>query len=92
MRVICRSIRMHQNIEGLTIGILSGVCIIYGFQTRVKYPLWVIKSYDHPWVLLALLILSLYLFQVNRIIGALMILITTALIIDGIIFTRTLKM
>ena len=83
---------MNKYLEGLIIGILSGICIIYGFQTRVKYPLWMVKAYDHPWIILLLIIVSLYTLQVNEKIGALLLIITLAMIVDGIIFTRSLKL
>jgi len=83
---------MNEYLEGIIIGILSAICIIYGFQTRVKYPLWVVKIYDHPWIILVMLLLSLHILQSNNKIGALLLLLTFALIVDGIIFTRTLKM
>ena len=79
-------------IEGVVLGVLAGVCIIYGFQTRVKYPLWMVKSYDHPWIILVLILLSVYVLQHNAKIGAMLLIMTMALIIDGIIFTRTLKL
>jgi hypothetical protein len=82
---------MNQYLEGLIIGILSAICIIYAFQTRVKYPLWMIKVYDHPWIILILILLSLYILQFNEKIGAMLFIITMAMIIDGVIFTRTLK-
>ena len=82
---------MNEYLEGLIIGILSAICIIYGFQTRVKYPLWMVKMYDHPWIILILILLSLYVLQNNQKIGALLVLITCALIIDGVIFIRSLK-
>jgi len=81
-----------QYIEGIVLGVLAGVCIIYGFQTRVKYPLWMVKSYDHPWIILVLILLSVYVLQHNAKIGAMLLIMTMALIIDGIIFTRTLKL
>lgn len=83
---------MNEYLEGLIIGLLSAICIIYGFQTRVKYPLWMVKMYDHPWIILILVLLSVYVLQSNQKIGALLLLITSALIIDGVIFTRSLKM
>jgi hypothetical protein len=82
---------MNENLEGLIVGILAAICIIYGFQTRVKYPLWMVKMYDHPWIILILVLLSVYVLQHNQKIGALLTLITAALIIDGVIFTRSLK-
>jgi succinate dehydrogenase hydrophobic anchor subunit len=81
-----------QYIEGILLGVLAGVCIIYGFQTRVKYPLWMVKSYDHPWIILVFILLSVYVLQHNAKIGAMLLIMTMALIIDGIIFTRTLKL
>ena len=82
---------MNEYIEGILIGILAGICIIYGFQTRVKYPLWMVKAYDHPWIILILILLSVYVLQQNEKIGAMLLIITIAMIIDGVIFTRTLK-
>ena len=82
---------MNEYIEGIIIGILAGICIIYGFQTRVKYPLWMVKAYDHPWIILILILLSIYVLQHNEKIGAMLLIITIAMIIDGVIFTRTLK-
>jgi hypothetical protein len=75
-------------VEGFLIGILSAVCVIYAFQTRVKYPLWIVKMYDHPSILLLTLILALYVFLINQKVGALLLLIISALIVDGILFAR----
>ena len=83
---------MSEYLEALIIGILAGICVIYSFQTRVKYPLWIIKIYDHPWILLLLILISVYALKYNQTIGALLVLITCALIVDGFIFTRTLKL
>jgi hypothetical protein len=82
---------MNEYIEGIVIGILAGICIIYGFQTRIKYPLWIVKIYDHPWIILVMILLSVHVLQNNQKVGALLLLLTLALIVDGIIFTRTLK-
>ena len=82
---------MSSYLENFIIGILAGICIIYSFQTRVKYPLWIIKIYDHPRILLLLVLLSLYTLQHNVTIGSLLCLITFAFIVDGLIFTRALK-
>jgi hypothetical protein len=83
---------MSNCLEYFVIGILAGICVIYSFQTRVKYPLWIVRIYDHPWILLLLVLLSFYTLQYNQTIGALLSLITCAFIVDGFIFTRTLKL
>jgi hypothetical protein len=88
---ICRSTSlMNKYLEGLIIGILAGVCIIYGFQTRVQYRVWMVKAYDHPWIIY-FNISSLKYLQINEKIGAMLLIISIAMIVDGIIFSRNLK-
>jgi uncharacterized protein (DUF58 family) len=81
---------IHQGIEGLLIGVLAAATIIYAFQTRVKYPDVVLKTMDHPWLLLLLTIAILFVFKWSGTIAAFLLLLLLAFVMDTMIFARPL--
>jgi hypothetical protein len=78
-------------LEGVVLGGLAAVVLIYALQTRVLYPLWMLQTYDHPWILLVLFVVSILVFQVHPRIGAYLILVTLAILVDGLLFVRHLE-
>ena len=76
-------------LEGVTIGALAAISIIYTFQTRVPYPKWVLQAYDKPWVFLLLLVVGVILLYHSPAIGALVLLLLGAVWIDGLLFARS---
>ena len=73
-------------LTGLSVGILSGVTLLYALQPKVIYPAWMIATFDHPWLFIPLLILAAYVASMNPALGALLALIIIALISDRVLF------
>lgn len=78
-----------QILQGLVIGALAAISIIYTFQTRVPYPTWMLQAYDKPWVFLLLFVAALFLMTQHAVLGALMLLLLAALAMDGLLFARS---
>lgn len=78
-------------VQGLAIGALAAISIIYTFQTRVPYPSWMLQLYDKPWLFLVLILVAVALFYHHNAIGALLLLLLGAVWIDGLIFARPLQ-
>jgi len=89
MTNICRmGIGTTNIVEGLTVGILAGLCIIYAFQTRNAFPRWLISLYDKPWLILILLSLAVLLYKYSRRISVLLIILIISMCIEVYIFTK----
>lgn len=78
-----------QVVQGLAIGALAAISIIYTFQTRVPYPAWVLQAYDKPWVFLVLFLTAAIVFYEHRSIGAMLLLLLGAVWMDGLLFARS---
>ncbi len=78
-------------IKYLLIGLLAGYCIFYSFASHTVYPRSIIYIFDHPWIILMLLLLSILLFEWSNKLGAIAILIVTAFVVDAIIFCRPIQ-
>lgn len=74
--------------NGLLVGILAAICILYVFQIKNPYPLWILKSFEKPWVILILFILGVLLLGFNKEAGVLIIIISVALFVDKFLFAR----
>lgn len=80
---------MHFEIfEALLLGSLAAVTIIYTFQTRVLYPEWLLKSYEHPWIYLCVIIVAIFIGQSSPRIAAMIVLLLIALIFDWVLFAH----
>ena len=82
---------ISKSIEALLIGALAAITIIYTFQTRIAYPEWVLQSYEHPWIFLCALVLSIVFMGVNPRIGAMLMLLLIALWMDWVLFARKIN-
>lgn len=74
--------------NGLLVGILAAICILYVFQIKQPYPIWILKSFEKPWVMLILFIMGVLLLGFNKEAGVLIIIISVALFIDKFLFAR----
>lgn len=79
---------MIQLVEALLIGVFGAVTILYTFQTKVAYPLWLLQGYEHPWVFLLGSILALFVIKYSPRIGVMLLLLVLAVWMDGILFAR----
>jgi hypothetical protein len=75
-------------INGLLVGILAGFCILYVFQLSKPYPLWMLKIFEHPWILLIMFIIGVLLLNSNIEAGVLLLILTTALVFDKLLLLR----
>jgi hypothetical protein len=75
-------------IKYLLIGIFSGYLIIYGLRPSIPYPETILELYDNIWLLLILIIINLYVYIWDKILGVLMCLSIIALIFDMIQFAK----
>jgi hypothetical protein len=75
-------------IKGILCGILSAFLIIYGLRPAVPYPDALLEFFENPWLFLILLLATYYVFIWDHMLGALLLLSTSSLIFDYIVFTR----
>jgi len=76
--------------NGLLVGILVAFTILYVFQIKNPYPLWILKTFEKSLVLLLLLFLGIIFLGFNKEAGVLIIILTLALFIDKFLFARQL--
>lgn len=79
---------VHQMIEAVVIGALAAASVLYTFQTRAQYPAWLLRSFDHPWILLVLFLVALFLFPWSPRIAVMLIFLALALWMDAILFSK----
>lgn len=75
-------------LEGILIGIIAALVILYGLRPSEAYPSWMLISYDHPWVFLVLLLVIGYIAAYHRLLGALLFLLVASLYVDLLLFGR----
>ena len=77
--------------NGLIVGILAAICILYVFQVKTPYPIWILKSFEKGWVLFILFLLGVVFLGFNKEAGVLLIIISVALFIDKFLFARNIE-
>lgn len=75
-------------LEGILIGAIGGLVILYGLRPTEAYPAWMLIPYDHPWVFLVLLLVIVYIGAYHRLIGGLLFLLVASLYVDLVLFGR----
>lgn len=75
-------------LEGILIGVIAALVILYGLRPSEAYPSWMLVPYDHPWVFLVLLLIIGYITAYHRLLGALLFLLVASLYVDLILFGR----
>jgi hypothetical protein len=75
-------------IEGLLIGILATFVLLFSFQTHVPYPLIMVKTIEHPWIIALMYILAIIIGRVSPKLSVLLILLLTAFVMEIFLFTR----
>ena len=75
-------------LEGLLVGILSAICLIYAFQTRVVYPKFILVTLEEPWILAAFTVIAILISSWSSRISALLLLCISALLVDKLVFAR----
>lgn len=74
--------------NGLVVGIVAGLVILYGLQPKQAYPSWMLVPYDHPWLFLVALFVIGYVMMFHRVLGALLFLLVASLYADLVIFGK----
>ena len=77
--------------KSLLIGVSAGICFLYAFQTRIPLPIWALNMYNHPWIILIVIVLIVLVSEWSDKIGALLLLILVALLINYTIFIRKIE-
>ncbi len=75
-------------LEGFVTGVLAASVIIYGFQTRMEYPPFLLHMINHPWMIVVAIVLGLVMLDKSPHIGALLLLWILAFVIDIALFSR----
>ena len=75
--------------QGLVMGALAAISIIYTFQTRVPYPSWMLHAYGQPWIFVLVFTVGLILMFQHAAIGAMLLLLLLAVAMDGLLFARS---
>ena len=79
---------MIQLIEAALVGAFAAITVLYTFQTKVPYPMWLVQSYEHPWVFLILALITIFIGKVSPRIAVMLLLLILAVWMDGILFVR----
>ena len=77
---------INDSVEGLVVGVLAAITIIYAFNTQVPYPEPLLQALHHPWVILILFAIAVMLFHWSRTASVLMILMLLAFCMDVYVF------
>lgn len=77
-------------VEGLLIGILATFVLLFSFQTHIPYPRMMVKTIEHPWIIVLLYILAIIIGRVSPKLAVLLILLLTAFVMEVFLFTSPL--
>lgn len=75
-------------VNGLLVGLLAGICILYVFQISNPYPSWILRTFEQPWIILFLFAVGIIMLSFNKEAAALLIILSIALFIDKFLFAR----
>lgn len=78
-------------VEGVAVGILAALVLLYGLQPHQPYPKWMLLPYEQPWIFVFVGIAVIYVFLWSRTVGVLLILMMVALYADMLVFGRPVK-
>jgi hypothetical protein len=81
---------IYLSIEGLVLGALAALAIIYAFQTRITYPDIVLELLEHPWIGIIIFLVSILIFRFSPKVASLILILLFAFYMDTIIFARPL--
>ena len=75
-------------VEGLLIGILATFVLLFSFQSHIPYPLIMVKTIEHPWIIVLLYIFAIIIGRVSPKLSVLLLLLLTAFVMEVFLFTR----
>jgi len=74
--------------EGLIIGILATIVILFSFQTYIPYPVVMVKTIEHPWIIVLMYIFAIILGRFSPKVAVLLLLLLTAFVLEVFLYTR----
>lgn len=77
-----------QMLRGFIEGIFAAVCFLYALQTRIMYPKWMLKTLDHPWILILSLLITGAIWKWSPVSAVCALLMIIAFVGDIYIFSR----
>jgi hypothetical protein len=75
-------------IEGLFIGILATIVLLFSFQSYIPYPEMIVKIAEHPWIIVLGYIFAIILGRFSPKLSVLILLLLTAFVLELFLFTR----
>ena len=74
--------------EGLIIGILATIVILFSFQSYIPYPVIMVKTIEHPWIIVLAYIFAIIIGRFSPKVSVLLILLLTAFVLEVFLLTR----
>jgi len=75
-------------VEGLFIGILATIVLLFSFQSYIPYPELFVKTVEHPWIIVLGYIFAIILGRFSPKLSVLLLLLLTAFVFELFLFTR----
>lgn len=75
-------------VEGLFIGILATIVLLFSFQSYIPYPEIIVKTSEHPWIIVLAYIFAIILGRFSPKLAVLLILLLTAFVFELFLITR----
>lgn len=74
--------------RGLLIGILVGLIIFYVLRPREPYPLWALKPFEQPWMILIVLLVIITAFTWDITVGILLSVFVIGIAMDVMVYGK----
>ena len=75
-------------IEGLLIGVLATIVLLFSFQSYIPYPAVMVKAIEHPWIIAIAFICAILIGKFSPKISVLLILLLISFVLEVYLFTR----
>lgn len=80
---------LHDLTAGLLAGLFSVFLVLYAFQPTRPYPSWILEPAEQPWIFVLFMIVLVYLFRWDYMVGVLGLLCLLAVVLDLVVFTAS---
>lgn len=67
---------------GISLGIALGLAWLYALRPHASYPSWMLLGYRYPWIALVYLLVVLFAWTQDRLLGAVLLLLGVAVVLD----------
>lgn len=79
-------------LQGFAVGGIAVVLAWYGLRPNHPYPQWMLAPYEHPWLVPILILAIAAIFAWDARVGAMLILVALAVVLDVHLFGRPMDM